>query len=84
MKKKEQKQCVICKQPILEDKDKWVRLTDFDCGTQTGEVFYHYECWHERFQITNSERKKQMYVQTMNAIRGIKNNLDRGGISIVQ
>ena len=54
------KQCVICKQQILEDRERWVRLTDFDCGTQIGEVYNHLECWKERFQITTSERKKQM------------------------
>jgi len=77
---KEIKYCVICKQPILEDREKWVRLTDFDCGIQVGEVFYHYECWHERFMITNSERKKQMYAQTMSTLKSIKDNLGKGGI----
>lgn len=78
------KQCVICKQQILEDKERWIRLTDFDCGTKVGEVFNHLECWRERFQITNSERKKQMYQQTMKTIKHIKDNLGRGGMVIAQ
>lgn len=76
----EQKQCVICKQIIIEDQEQWVRLTDFKGNLQTGEVFYHYECWHERFQITNSERKKTMYAQAMQSIKNIKDNLGRGGM----
>ena len=55
------KKCVICKQKILEDKEKWIKLIDFDCDTKTGEVYFHLECWKERFKITNSKRKQQMY-----------------------
>lgn len=72
--------CVICKEKILEDREKWVRLTDFDCGIQTGEVYYHYECWNERFKITNSERKQRMYKQTMNAIKNMTGKFRQGGI----
>lgn len=82
-----QKQCVICKQPILEDKEKWVRLTDFDCKVQVGEVYNHLECWQERFQITNSKRKQEMYAQGMKAIQNIKDNLDNtgnGGLVVLQ
>ena len=82
--KKQNKQCVICKQPILEDREKWVKLTDFDCGIQVGETYYHYECWHERFQITNSKRKKQMYSQVIKTINNLGRNLDKGGIAVVQ
>ena len=78
------KYCVICKKEILEDSEKWVRLTDFDCKKENGEVYYHLECWQERFRITNSERKKQMYAQTMKAIKNIKDNLNKGGIVIEQ
>ena len=63
--------CIICKQEILKKIEKWVRLTDFDCGRERGEVCYHLECWKERFKITNSERKKQMYSQAMQGIQGI-------------
>ena len=31
-KNKEEKKCVICKQPIIEDREKWVHLKDFDCA----------------------------------------------------
>lgn len=78
------KKCVICRQQILEDRERWVKLTDFDCGIKLGEVYNHLECWKERFQITNSERKKQMYGQTMKAIKNIKDNLGKGGIAIAQ
>ena len=74
------KTCVICKEPILEDREKWVRLTDFDCGIQVGETYYHYECWHERFKITNSERKKKMYSQAMGMLKNINDNMNKGGI----
>jgi len=69
--------CIICKQEILKKTEKWVRLTDFDCGIEGGEICYHLECWKERFKITNSERKKQMYSQAM---QGIQNIISRGGI----
>lgn len=78
------KQCVICNQPIIENKERWVRLTDFDCGKQVGEVYNHLECWMERFQITNSERKKIMYSKVAMAINNIKNNMNKGGMVISQ
>ena len=81
---KEKKYCVICKEIILEDKEKWVRLTDFDCGKQTGEVFNHLQCWKERFQITNSERKKVMYSQVSKGLGNIKDRLNGGGMAIAQ
>ena len=56
------------------------RLTDFSGKIQNGEVSYHLECWQERFQITNSERKKKMYAQTMQSIQNIANNLKKGGM----
>ena len=78
------KQCVICKQEILEDIEKWVKLIDFDGKIKTGEVYYHLLCWKERFQITNSERKKKMYKQTMDALKNIKDKLGNGGLVITQ
>lgn len=78
------KKCVICKQQILEDRERWVRLTDFDCGIEIREVYNHLECWKERFQITNSERKKQMYSKAMKTIKNIKDNLGSGGMVIAQ
>lgn len=65
------KYCVICKQKIIEKKERWVRLTDFNRGEQTGEQFYHLECWKDRFRISNSLRKQKMYKQTQKAIGGI-------------
>jgi len=76
--------CVICKQKIIKEKEKWCRLTDFDCELQTGEVYYHLECWKERFQITNSERKKAMYQQAFQAINNIKNQLGNEGGMVVE
>ena len=65
------KKCVICKEKIIEKKDRWVRLTDFNRGEQVGEVFYHLECWRDRFNISNSMRKQKMYKKTQEAIGGI-------------
>lgn len=75
-----EKQCVICKEPILEDKEKWVRLTDFNCGVQSGETFYHLECWQERFKITNSQRKQKMYSEVMRSLKTINDKMNKGGI----
>ena len=60
--------CVICKKKIIEKKERWVRLTDFNKGKQVGEVFYHLECWRDRFRISNSKRKREMYQQAQKAI----------------
>lgn len=62
------KKCVICNEKIIEAKEKWVRLTDFHKKKQVGEVFYHLECWRDRFVISNSLRKQKMYAQTQKAI----------------
>lgn len=63
--------CVICKDEIIEKKDRWVRLTDFNRGKQVSEVFYHLDCWRDRFRISNTKRKKKMYKQTQQAIGNI-------------
>ena len=63
--------CVICKEKIIEKKERWVRLTDFNRGKEVGEAFYHLECWRDRFNISNSARKQKMYNQAQNAINGI-------------
>ncbi len=65
------KQCIICKEKIIEKKERWVRLTDFNRGAEVGENFYHLECWRDRFNISNSARKQKMYKQTQEAIGGI-------------
>ena len=60
--------CVICKEKILEKIERWVRLTDFDKGKQSREVFYHLDCWRDRFNISSTERKKRMYKQVQESI----------------
>ena len=65
------KQCVICREKIIEKKERWVRLTDFNKGEHMGEVFYHLECWRDRFRISNSERKKKMYKQFQQSVSKI-------------
>ena len=67
------KQCVICKKKIIDEKEKWVRLTDYHKKRQTGEVFYHLECWTDRFKISNSIRKQEMYAQAKGAMGKIAN-----------
>ena len=63
--------CIICKKKIIEKKEIWVRLTDFNRGKITGEQFYHLECWKDRFKISNSLRKQDMYKQASDAINKI-------------
>ena len=70
------KMCIICKQKIIEKKERWVRLTDFNKGKQTGEQFYHLECWKDRFVISNSIRKQKMYRQTQKSIGNILNAIN--------
>lgn len=65
------KTCVICDKKIIEKKERWVRLTDFNKGEQVGETFYHLECWRDRFNISNSMRKQKMYNQTRTALQKI-------------
>ncbi len=67
------KQCVICKKKIIDEKEKWVRLTDYHKKRQTGETFYHLECWRDRFKVSNSLRKQEMYKQAQDAMGKIGN-----------
>lgn len=78
-----EKFCVICKEKILEETERWVRLTDFYGNIQGGEVYYHLECWRERFKITNSERKQKMYKQVTDTLQNIINPKG-GGIVTTQ
>ena len=62
------KQCVICKKKIIDEKEKWVRLTDYHKRRQTGETFYHLECWTDRWRISNSIRKQEMYKKAQHSL----------------
>ena len=73
-----EKDCVICKEAIMEDYDDYVRLTDFKYGIENGEIFYHLECLRERFQITNSARKNKMYSQFSKSAKSILDTLGKG------
>ncbi len=68
--------CVICTQKIIENKERWVRLTDFNKKEQVGETFYHLECWRDRFRISNAERKQKMYKDTSKAIGKILQHIN--------
>ena len=72
----DKKTCIICTQKIIEKKERWVRLTDFNKGKHVSEVFYHLECWRDRFKISNSERKKKMYGQFQKSVGGILDHLN--------
>jgi hypothetical protein len=50
--------CIICEEKINFDKEKFVRLTDYKGKKQTGECFYHLDCWKNRFQITQEKMEK--------------------------
>ena len=67
--------CIICKQKIIEKKERWVRLTDFNKGQEVGQQYYHLECWKDRFLISNSERKKKMYAQAQKSVGNIFESL---------
>ncbi len=68
--------CIICKKKIIEKKERWVRLTDFNRGITTGEQCYHLECWGDRFRISNSKRKQEMYEQAFSAIQKIAGTIN--------
>ena len=67
--------CIICKQKIIEKKERWVRLTDFNKGKEGGQQYYHLECWRDRFKISNSARKKKMYNDVQKSIGNIFQSL---------
>ena len=67
--------CIICKEEINKKNERYVKLTDYDCGTKTGEVYYHLQCWKTRFQITNDERKKRMMKGVMQSVGKMSKNL---------
>lgn len=68
--------CIICKRTIVQKKERWVRLTDFNRGKIDGEQFYHLECWRDRFKISNSKRKQDMYEQAFSAIKNITGTIN--------
>ncbi len=68
--------CVICNKKIIDTKERWVRLTDFHKLKQVGEVFYHLECWRDRFRISNSLRKQEMYAKAMKGMSAISKVLN--------
>ncbi len=68
--------CIICKEKIIEKKEKWVRLTDFNRGEQVGEQYYHRECWMDRFIISNSARKQKMYGDAQKSVGRILERLN--------
>jgi hypothetical protein len=55
MAKYDKRRCVICNEKIDQDKDQYVRLTDFTGKKQTGECIYHTTCWRKRFKITQQK-----------------------------
>lgn len=73
---KDKKICIICKQKIIEKKERWVRLTDFNKGQEVGHQYYHLECWRDRFKISNSARKKKMYDDVQKSIGTILKSLN--------
>lgn len=68
---KNKKICVICQEKIIEKKERWVRLTDFNKGQEVGQQYYHLECWRDRFNISNSARKKKMYNDVQKSMANI-------------
>ena len=76
--------CVICKEKILEKIERWVRLTDFNKGKKVGEVFYHLNCWKDRFRISNTERKQRMYKQAQQSIGKILKIINPNPTKVVE
>lgn len=67
--------CVICKNIINTELEKWVLLQDFNGKNLNGNVTYHLDCWQTRFQLDNSERKKQMVSGILEKLGVIKNEV---------
>ena len=53
--KKWTNKCVICHKEIKFNKEKYVRLTDFDGKKEVSYCHYHLNCWLNRFQITQMQ-----------------------------
>ncbi len=68
--------CIICEEKIIEKKERWVRLTDFNRGQEVGEQYYHLECWTDRFRVSNSARKQKMYRDAQKSIGGVLEKLN--------
>lgn len=56
--------CARCKLEINTKKERYVRITDFDCEKQMQEVFLHLRCWKDMYaeKITKalSEKVRQV------------------------
>jgi len=57
--------CIVCGMKINKPKEKYVRLTDFDGKNQTGECFYHLQCWQDKFKIQQQRAMKEMVEPVM-------------------
>ena len=71
--------CIICHKKINKPKDQYVRLTDFAGKMQTGECFYHLECWKNKNKIRQENAMKMVQpmtdklVQNLQNLQGVKN-----------
>lgn len=67
--------CTICKDIINTELDKWVLLQDFNGKNLDGNCTYHLDCWNTRYQLDNSERKKQMVSGILQKLGVVKNEV---------
>ncbi len=59
--------CGRCKREINTDKERYVRITDFDKGLNVSEVHLHSMCWKNIYaeKITSALKDKIKDVMTM-------------------
>jgi hypothetical protein len=59
------KKCVICHKKINFNKDKYVKLTDFEGKKATAHCFYHLSCWQSAFKIEQDKLidKANQYIE---------------------
>jgi hypothetical protein len=50
--------CVICHTKINVNKEKYVKLTDYDGKKYVSECIYHLNCWLNRFSVTQDSMNK--------------------------
>ena len=65
--------CVICHEKINFNKDKYVKLTDYNGKKKENQCYYHLVCWKDRMRIAQEKAMQEFVAPLLNKIQEIKN-----------
>ena len=65
----DRKKCTICWKKIDFNKDKYVKLTDYEGKKKIANCFYHSTCWQDRFKLAQEKAMGLMMKNTGNMMK---------------